>query len=432
MHKEVEAFLSRHQMHFDLIDWNGETRFLAKQMKAGLEGVPSSLMMIPSFVMLKRQIPAGEKTIVVDAGGTNLRVAIACSQQNGEVALSQFQKFPMPGTDGALTVDEFFERLSARLEPVLDECDNIGICFSFPCEISPERDGKILGFSKEVRITGAEGRMLGESLNRVFVRRGHKTKRITVLNDTVATMMGSLAVTKGHRYDNYIGFILGTGTNTCYVESTAKIKKSSAAQALQGEMVINMESCGYDGFRQGTFDRVLDRESESPGEHKMEKMISGAYQGKLLFLMIKAAAEEGVLSQEFGAAFVERGALLPRDVDAFIARPNGDDWLAELTAGNEEDRSRLYELLSAYYERAARITAVVFSGIALYTEVPAGGSMCVMAEGSVFEKSTLYVKKLTEYIERYLQREMGISCCILSGENTTLVGTAVAALTQEA
>ena len=188
--------------------------------------------------------------------------------------------------------------------------------------------------------------------------------------------------------------------------------------------MINMESCGYDGFRQGTFDRVLDRESESPGEHKMEKMISGAYQGKLLFLMIKAAAEEGVLSQEFGAAFVERGALLPRDVDAFIARPNGDDWLAELTAGNEEDRSRLYELLSAYYERAARITAVVFSGIALYTEVP--------AEGSVFEKSTLYVKKLTEYIERYLQREMGISCCILSGENTTLVGTAVAALTQEA
>ena len=74
VHKEVEAFLSRHQMHFDLIDWNGETRFLAKQMKAGLEGVPSSLMMIPSFVMLKRQIPAGEKTIVVDAGGTNLRV----------------------------------------------------------------------------------------------------------------------------------------------------------------------------------------------------------------------------------------------------------------------------------------------------------------------------------------------------------------------
>ena len=52
VHKEVEAFLSRHQMHFDLIDWNGETRFLAKQMKAGLEGVPSSLMMIPSFVML--------------------------------------------------------------------------------------------------------------------------------------------------------------------------------------------------------------------------------------------------------------------------------------------------------------------------------------------------------------------------------------------
>ena len=56
----------------------------------------------------------------------------------------------------------------------------------------------------------------------------------------------------------------------------------------------------------------------------------------------------------------------------------------------------------------------------------------MMAEGSVFEKCTLYVKKLTEYIERYLQREMGISCCILSGENTTLVGTAVAALTQEA
>ena len=84
------------------------------------------------------------------------------------------------------------------------------------------------------------------------------------------------------------------------------------------------------------------------------------------------------------------------------------------------------ELFWKFFVNVDKIQAVS------YTHLPAGGSMCVMAEGSVFEKSTLYVKKLTEYIERYLQREMGISCCILSGENTTLVGTAVAALTQEA
>lgn len=430
MDRDTEAFLRRHQMHFDLIDWSGETRFFAQQMKAGLEGVPSSLMMIPSFVMLERQIPAGQKTIVVDAGGTNLRVAIACSQKNGAVTLSQFQKFPMPGTEKMLKGDEFFERLSDRLEAVLDESDSIGICFSFPCEILPNRDGRILGFSKEVRVVDVEGRLLGEGLNQVFVRRGHKAKRITVLNDTVATMMGSLAAAKGHRYDNYIGFILGTGTNTCYVERTEKIKKSPAARALPGEMVINMESCGYNGFLQGTFDRMVDRESENPGEHQMEKMISGAYQGKVLFQMVKAAVKEGVLSEGFGVALQSRGALAPQDVDAFTACPNGDGWLAKQTEGNIKDRDRLYDLISAYYERAARITTVVFSGIALYAGVSSGGSLCVMAEGTVFEKCALYVKKLTEYVEQYLRREMGISCCILSGENTTLAGTAVAALTQ--
>lgn len=430
MDQPVRDFLKRHQMEADAIDWQQETQRFVRQMQAGLEGETSSLLMIPSFVMMAQQLPLDRKAIVVDAGGTNLRVAVAQTQADGSVELSGFVKYPMPGTQGQLTADEFFCRLADRLEPVLEQSDQIGICFSFPCEILPNRDGRILGFSKEVRVSEAAGRLIGESLNAEFARRGKKAKTFTVLNDTVATMLGGLAAAGGRRYDNYIGFILGTGTNTCYVERSERIRKSPEACAMGGEMAMNTESGCYDGFAQGTFDRMVDQASDNPGDHPMEKMISGVYQGKIITCMVQAAVEEGLFTDTFAREWEKAPRITPMEMDAFVAAPKGEGRLAAMTA-DSQDNVRLYQLIEALYQRAAKITTVVFSGIAVYTGIPAGGSLCVMAEGSVFEKSALYVEKLREYIRCYMEGKLQVHCDIVTGRNTTLVGTAAAALLQQ-
>jgi len=64
---------------------------------------------------------------------------------------------------------------------------------------------------------------LGQALNRLGVR---QDKHFVLLNDTVATLLAGRAETSGRRFDSYIGFILGTGTNTSYVEHNRSIRKA--------------------------------------------------------------------------------------------------------------------------------------------------------------------------------------------------------------
>ena len=45
------------------------------EMEKGLKGEESSLFMIPTYISIDKKVPAGERIIVVDAGGTNFRVA---------------------------------------------------------------------------------------------------------------------------------------------------------------------------------------------------------------------------------------------------------------------------------------------------------------------------------------------------------------------
>ena len=67
-----------------------------------------------------------------------------------------------------------------------------------------------------------------------------KPRKIAILNDTVATLLGGMA-TYPQGYSTYVGYIYGTGTNACYMEDTANITKVAGLDA--GHMLINTE-CG--------------------------------------------------------------------------------------------------------------------------------------------------------------------------------------------
>jgi len=396
-------------------------------MEAGLTGNVKSMLMIPTFMEIKNTITANERVIVMDAGGTNFRIATLYFDENGKHHIEHFEKQPMPGSRSPISLDEFLNTVVDYMEPVMDASDKVGFSFSFPTEILPNLDGKLLNFTKETRVHDSDGMIIGASVNRTLVARGFTPKKFVLLNDTVAAMFSGATRQPGKQYSGYIGLILGTGTNTCYIEKTENIPKIDAAP---GAMAINMESGGYSGITQGDFDIQLDQQTHNPGEHIYEKMISGAYQGRLVYLTLLGAAEEGLFSPAFAQFLRNQRDIGLKDLNQFCSQPFGDHLLAQAVAGSDSDRQTLYAIIDANFERVARVMAVNIGGILIKTDTGQDPTrpVCVVGEGTAFQHSELFRKKLDFYIAQDFNAKRNRYCEFISTEDATLIGSAAACL----
>lgn len=431
---QVAQFLDKHGMRTtDLTLEAQKDRFLT-DMKAGLSGKRDSLKMICTYISAEGDIPIEKPVIVMDAGGTNLRVALVTFDEKRKGQATDFRTYPMPGTKGELDAEAFFEALADCLMPVIHKSSDIGFCFSFPTEILPNKDGRLMHFNKEVKVTGVEGLMIGAELKAALKKRGViEEKHLVLINDTVATLLGGKAAYPERAFDGYIGFILGTGTNTCYIEDNAKISKAIGLPD-QGRTIINVESGGYAHAPRGDIDALLDSKTANPAQQQFEKMISGAYQGPLLLELMRQAALEGLFSSAVAEKLLALSELTAKDIDDFCYYPQGYNTLSNLLAAENADRSSdartLYWLMDFVYERAAKL--VVVNLAALIEKTGTGTDpllpVCVAAEGTTFYKSKLFRGKLDFHVRQYLNDEKGLYCEFVKAENTTLMGTAIAAL----
>ena len=430
MRKTVDEFLLKYGMHYNTIDMDKHMHGFVSQMRAGLAGEKSSLRMIPAYISIKDNLPKDEEVIVIDAGGTNLRVG-SMRIKGGSLTITNFDKYPMPGSKVPISKKDFFAKLADYLEPIIDLSDKIGFCFSYPIEILPNCDGKILQLTKEIRIEGGIGSILGKSLNEELRARGKKEKRIVLLNDTIATLLGGVSANQ-KTYENYIGYILGTGTNTSYMETCANITKVADISSMSGQMAINLESGNFDGFDHGAFDAEIDKESKEPGYYKMEKMISGAYQGNGIYRTVRGAIRDGLFSDEMAERFTKFNDFALADVSAYCADISGDNVLSNLTE-TADDKEILLDIIDTSYERSARIAATVFGAILTHCGYGKDSSrpVCITAEGTTFTKSTLFRPKLDIYMKSFVGDKLGRFFDIITVEDSTLRGTAIAALMSE-
>ena len=418
--RSTEAFLKKYALCADCYDLAAEIGKFRGEMLCGLDGEESSLWMIPTF--LSSDVPPfpDRKVIVLDAGGTNLRVG-AVAFTKGRVSDVQFRKYPLPGTDRTLTKDEFFDAVAEKLAPYLDESDSIGFCFSYVAKCTEDKDAELVAFCKEVKVTGAEGAHICRELDAAIRRRGVTKKyRYVQLNDTVATHLGGMAACDRTQYDGFIGFILGTGTNGCYTEQTEAIHKYTGSVYREKNMIVNMESGCYAGFTGGELDALVDAASAIPGDHPAEKMISGAYLGKILALALRRAAEEGLLTAKLPETLTE---IPMPDVNAFLAEEKS----VLDTLIPESDRAAVREIILGLYGRTARLMAVVFASVALHTGCGRTKPMGIVIEGSTYQKSPFLQKALAREL-RALKIFYGCDFVILGAENATLTGAAFAAL----
>ena len=294
------AFLRRHDMHYEAMPMASLRQLYRQEMDEALAGRPSSLYMIPSWLRADAEPRREESVLVIDAGGTNLRAGRARFDARGRVTVEALRKRRMPGAGGEeITAEEMIRQIAAFALPLAGGCRRACISFSYICDILPGGDGRIVALCKELQVRGAEGVQVCASLEKALQELGAPGEREwKLINDSVGSLLGGMAGCDRSRYADCIGFILGTGTNTCCRLPVTEDARYPELRALGGETIFNMESGCFDKLVRGTADRELDAASERPGDHLAEKMISGSYYRQVLLRTLQIAAREGLLCPE--------------------------------------------------------------------------------------------------------------------------------------
>lgn len=428
--QEVRKFLESRELNADRIDLDREVDKFIANMLSGLAQEQPAMNMIPTYIQVGRRIPVNEPVIVMDAGGTNFRVATLTFSEDYQVQIEDFRRSEMPGTSGPVTRNGFFDHLVEVLRPLLPKSRRIGFCFSYAAQITPDRDGRVLNFSKEVELPEVVGQLLGANIRAALDRAGLSSDvEITVLNDTVAALLGGMSQAQGRDFSSYIGFILGTGTNTAYTERIAAIGKLGRPDD-GGRMIINMESGTYPDIQLSIVDEAIDQTTQNPGSYRFEKVISGRYQGLQLWHTLQHAVADGLFSPAFAAGFAQTKEFDSFELDQFLFRPRGDNRLATFCDG-DADRLKLFWILDNLFERAARLATINLAGVMKHMGegtnpvYPVG----ISAEGTTFYKAKLLKPKIDYLMAGYVNGQLGLYHEFIRAENSNLIGAAIAALT---
>ena len=429
---KVRRFLKDNEMYYEDIDMDACCDIFIEEMQAGLEGRDSSLAMIPTYIEAGKDIPTCKPVIVLDAGGTNFRVATVYFDETGKSVIENFIQKPMPGIEKEAGKKEFFGTIVKYMTDVINISSSVGFCFSYPTEILPSKDGRLIRFCKEVKAQEVEGELIGENLVSAIEAAGYKgSKRIVIMNDTVATLLAGISAFPNRNFDSYIGFILGTGSNSCYIESNHNITKKPGLVSDR-EQIINVESGSFGKAPRGTIDLKFDESTLDPGGYTFEKMFSGGYLGGLCLSTLREAGRQGLFSKEMAEELLAIEDLQTIDVNSFMRFPQGDSPLTmSCKKGSEQDSAFVWYVLDALIERAAKFTAILLSSTVLKTDkgknpcVP----VCITAEGTTFYELKSLKTKIEFYLKSFLEEKHNRFFEIVSVENATLIGAAIAGLT---
>lgn len=436
----VNAFLGRHNFAVGGPDVNSAIRSMMYDMEEGLIRDPSnppgqgpSLDMIPTWAAPPESSPKNKSVIVIDAGGTNFRSCLVTFDASGIPTISDMQKTAMPATDREYGKKEFFDTIASYLDHLKNKATHIGFCFSYAMTITPEGDGKVIVFSKEIKAKEVIGSHVGASLSEALVARGwNKPEKIILLNDTTAALLaGASSATNGKMYDSYVGFILGTGMNAAYIES-GKIAKIPASIKAPAAQIVVCESGKSNKIARSEFDEAFDRTTNTPGLYGFEKMCSGAYLGPVSRLALVKAAEEGLFSASVASDLAKLDVLELKDMDQFFYGPYRTDTKlgAILAKGTEDDRETAFRLLDAFVERAARLAAanlaaaVIKSGKGSNPAKP----VSLLCEGTTFIRTHNLRERVVGYLNQVLTEERGLSYEIVTMDNAVTLGSAIAGL----
>lgn len=424
--KNYKKFIEDHKLRTNDINTRQIVDQFITDMQNGLVGKESTLRMIPTYIEAENKFLTEIPAVAVDAGGTNFRSALIRFNKKGKLEMSNLMNAKMPGLDGEISKAEFFKIIASYIKPNAELSDRIGFCFSYPTEIFPNKDGKLLQFTKEVQAPGVVGELIGKNLLESL---GMEEKQIVLLNDTVATLLAGKSASFGHEYDSFIGFILGTGTNTCYIESNSNILKTSNLD-LSKSQIINIESGSFGKVPQTDIDKLFDSTTANPGNYKFEKMFAGGYFGDLCLTALKSAAKEYVFSDAAVVGLDFISSLSSEDANNFVSNPGSYSGPLVSCIRNPSDKEGFIEIIECLIDRSAKLVAANMAAVILKTNKGKSQKrpILITIEGTTFYKMHNLRSNFEMYLKEYLNGEKQRFYEFIEVQQSSLVGAALAAL----
>lgn len=360
---------------------------LVSRMRDGLQQDGQQLACLPAYLAPPRHGLRGQ-ALVVDAGGTNVRAALVELGDQARVSQGPLKGALPDGRHAPVDACQFFgfqADLLRQLQAPLDL--PLGYCFSYPARVEPSGDARLLNWTKGIHVSGVVGQLVGQALRASMGSPG----RVKVLNDTVACLLGG-AFWAGADYPNYIGLIVGTGTNMATFLPVASVPKLAAG--WQGPLAVNLESGNFHPPHLHDADDDIDQASDNPGKQRYEKAVSGFYLPQLLQRLCPHLNLPAEATSEVVVEWADR----PGDeATSLVAR-----WILHRSAD------------------------LVGAGLAAVADILPPGAVAVQAEGGLFWKATGYAARVEETLGRLILP--GRKFAILQGDEINLIGAAVAAL----
>ena len=428
MTTKIDEFLNKYKLNIDEERFSNECYKFVYEMKLGLKEQDRGLPMVHTYISDEGILPAGEKIVVVDAGGTNLRVAVVSFDEKRKPIIANYNRYSMPGIESEITADELFTEIANYIVPYLHECKNIGICFSYMSESTPDKDAKVIELSKEVKVKDISGKLVCAEIKKVLERKGITGTTFTLVNDSVATLLaGKIFSTFSNEF---IGYILGTGQNICYSEKLNNIPRLTKRNAFEKTMIINVESGYYDRYERGSLDEELDSESENPSSHILEKMMSGGYLGNLTLRVLKRAAAEELFTSDVLPKLEKLKELPLFLLDEFYSDIHVKNVLTECFGSSKDNILMSRFLIDAVMKRAAYLNAVVIGATLIKSETGTNKDRptVICIDGTTYYKTLWLKDHISDYFRRLVRDKLNRFFTEIRIEDAPIIGTAVAGI----
>ncbi|MDR1859031.1 MAG: hexokinase [Treponema sp.] len=442
--RELSDFARYYGFHYDSLDPMSLVREILIDMERGLEGLGSSLPMIPSYITPMSEALPGKTVLALDAGGTNLRASLVRFDGQGRASAERTEKHPMPGTRGRVSAGQFFDEIAGAVLPVLSGetgVGGIGFTFSYPMEMQPNADGILTAFSKEVDAPDVVGKAIGAGLREALAGKGCAYDGpIVLLNDTVATLLSGLAAIPadggsaesknayGFAGGPVIGFIQGTGFNTAYPETSIPKIGFESKDAPQ---IVACETGTFNLRYRGPLDREYDSGTKNPGAYTLEKTTAGAYLGPLTLHILKQAVIDKVIRFRKSADLLAMPRLGTSVLNEFMLSPLAAEGpLGSLFGLDEGDAlAAVQYLASIVTERGALFAAAVLA--ATVERMQAGcepySPVRIAVDGTTYMMYKGMRRALEAWLHMMLIKEKPRPYVISPVEQASLFGAAVAA-----
>ncbi|ORC89359.1 hexokinase [Trypanosoma theileri] len=375
--------------------------YMLHEMIEGLEGRESTIRMLPSYVYKAKPSSATGVFYALDLGGTNFRV-LRVSCKAGKVVNRVDSSFVIPKKALEGTATDLFDFIASSVKKMMEtkapedlsHTVPLGFTFSFPTDQKSVDRGILIKWTKGFSTQGVEGKDVVDLLQTSLKRVNVKLKVVALCNDTVGTLIT--------RYfedpDAQVGVILGTGSNACYFETAASVKKDPAVVARgAAQTPINMECGNFDSKYKfvlpiSVYDEEMDSITLNRGHQAQEKLVAGMYLGEIARRVIVHLAQLKCLPSNLGTAMGKPWSFETKFMGMISAdRMPGLQFtrgtirrLFGVDVHEVADRRVICDVCRLVRGRAAQVGAMFCSAPLIKTHTQ--GRATVAVDGSVFEK----------------------------------------------